>query len=288
MSNNLLQEAGELYIVSTPIGNLDDFTCRAVKICKKVDLIVAENCLHSKKLLKHFNIESKPMISLNLYNENLRANTIIEKIYIEKKNVALLSNAGTPLIQDPGSIFIRMAIAKGIKVITIPGPCAAISALTLSGMSANGFVFIGFLPAKMKSKSDVLHELNKEKRTIIIYEAPHRLLATINIMQNIFSIDRKIALVKEMTKIHEKVYRGSFQDIVNVVHKEDFNKKGEWVIIIEGNTEARDIQSGLKEQMKLAMQFLSIKDAAALLSQIRAIPKNKIYNIGKELKLKGR
>ena len=197
---------GELYIVATPIGNLEDITLRAINILKKVDLIAAEDTRHTLKLLNHLEI-SKPLISYHRHNEELRVDLLIEKLE-EGQNIALVSDAGTPGICDPGEEIIKKCIEKQIKVIPIPGACAMVNALICSGLDTSEFTFIGFLPLNKKLRKNKLEEIEKSNKTIILYEAPHKLKNTLKDLKEVIN-DRKIVLAREITKIHEEFIRGS-------------------------------------------------------------------------------
>ena len=217
---------GELYIVATPIGNLNDITIRALETLKNVDYIAAEDTRHTLKLLNYFDI-SKPLISYYKENEKTKSEVIIEKLE-EGKNIALVSDAGTPGISDPGEEVIKKAIERNIKVIPIPGACAAINAIICSGFSTKEFEFIGFLSAKKSEKVKKLEELKYDLRTLIIYEAPHKLESTLNTMLEVLG-DRNICIARELTKIHEEFIRGKISEILNSVEY-----RGECVILVEG------------------------------------------------------
>lgn len=222
------KEIGILYVVATPIGNLEDITLRAINILKNVDLIAAEDTRHTLKLLNHLEI-SKPLISYHRHNEEVKSDILINEL--EKgKNVALVSDAGTPGICDPGEEIIKKCIEKNIQVIPIPGACALINSLICSGISTQEFIFLGFLPLNKKTRKVKLEEIRDSNKTIIIYEAPHKLKTTLNDLKEII-MDRKIVLAREITKIHEEFLRDS---IDNLIEKAE-NIKGEIVIIIEKN-----------------------------------------------------
>lgn len=219
---------GILYLVATPIGNLDDITYRAVEILKNVDLIAAEDTRHSLKLLNHLNI-SKPLFSYHRHNEDVKTDILINKL-LNGESIALITDAGTPAISDPGEEIVKNAIKNKIKIIPIPGACALINALICSGMSTKEFVFYGFLPLNKKLRKNKFEELKKENKTIILYEAPHKIKNTLNdILLEIGDIN--IVLAKEITKIHEDFIRGKISDILNST--DEF--KGEYIIIMEGN-----------------------------------------------------
>ena len=219
---------GKLYIVSTPIGNLDDITFRAVEVLKSVDLIACEDTRRTLILLEKFNL-AKKLVSYYNYNERQRAEELISHLK-SGKNIALVSDSGTPGISDPGYILIKRAIEEDIQVIPIPGPTAFVSALVVSGLPMDEFVFVGFLPHK-KGRKTKLQRLAQEERTIILYESPHRLLKTLNEILEIFG-DREIAVAKELTKVHEEVFRGKVSEVLNKLTPDKI--KGEFVIVISG------------------------------------------------------
>ena len=236
---------GELYIVATPIGNLDDVTIRALEILKKVDYIAAEDTRHTLKLLNHFDI-SKPLISYYKENEKTKSELIIEKL-LDGKNIALVSDAGTPGISDPGEEVIKKAIEKNIKIVPIPGACAAINAIICSGFSTKEFEFIGFLSAKRSEKIKKLEELKYDTRTLIIYEAPHKLENTLNCILEVLG-DRKICIARELTKIHEEFIRGKISELIN-----NIEYRGECVILIEG-AEISKKEQDIENLSKLSLE----------------------------------
>ena len=221
--------SGKLYLVATPIGNLDDITLRAINILKDVDIIAAEDTRHTLKLLNHLQIKKK-LISYHRHNEEFKASVLMEYL-LNDNNIALVSDAGTPGICDPGHEIIKMAISDNIEVIPIPGPCALINALVASGFDTSEFSFYGFLPLNKKNRNEKLKEINKENKTVILYEAPHKLLNTLKDIQKIRGDNVNIVLAKELTKIHEKFIRGNIKDIIENIQE----IKGEFIILIESN-----------------------------------------------------
>lgn len=268
---------GKLYIVATPIGNLDDITLRALEVLKSVDLIAAEDTRHTLKLLNHFEI-SKPLISYYKETEKVKAKTIIDKIE-EGKDVAVVSDAGTPGISDPGEEVIKQAIEKGIEVVPIPGACAAINSLICSGLSTKEFVFIGFLSTNKKEKRDKLLEVKNETKTLIFYEAPHKIKDTLQMMLEVLG-DRTISIGREMTKIHEEFIRGT---ISNVLSKID--EKGEMVIIVQGSEKSKtEIEKDKRSEMSLEEHYkfyekqgLEKKEIIKKIAKDRGVSKNEIY-----------
>lgn len=219
---------GELYLVATPIGNLEDITLRAIKTLKQVDIIAAEDTRHTLKLLNHFEI-SKPLISYHRHNEEIKTDELITKL-LEGKNIALVSDAGTPIISDPGEEVVKVALENGIKVNPIPGPCALITALIASGIDAKEFTFLGFLPLNKKNRKEKLEQIEKAENTCILYEAPHKLKATLEELIKITN-QRKIVLARELTKIHEEYLSGTANELLQKMQE----PKGEYVIIIQKN-----------------------------------------------------
>ena len=238
---------GTLYIVATPIGNLEDITLRAIRILKEVDLIVAEDTRHTLKLLNHLEI-SKPLISYHRHNEEVKQDVLIEKLK-EGKNIALVSDAGTPGICDPGEVVIKTCISENIEVIPIPGPCAMINALICSGIDTSEFCFLGFLPLNKKNRKEKLEDIKNQNKTCILYEAPHKIKETLKDLKEILD-ERKIILARELTKIHEEFIRKDIDELIEIAD----NLKGEIVLIIEGGknivTENNLLELTLEEHYK--------------------------------------
>lgn len=266
---------GTLYIVSTPIGNLEDITLRALRILKSVDVIAAEDTRHSLKLLNYYNI-SKPMISYWKEKEKIRSDELIERLK-RGESIALITDSGTPGISDPGAIIIKRAIEEGFQPIAIPGPSAFIAALSISGLPTNEFVFIGFLPSKSKQRQDYLKNLYLESKTLIFYEAPHRILETLNDIRNIFG-DRKCVVAKEITKIHEDILRGRISQIIEEIKKGKI--AGEYVIIIEGKKDVKKIiNEEILSEIKLLMKKgLSRKEAVKKVAEEYGLSKKELYD----------
>ena len=267
---------GKLYLVATPIGNLEDITLRAINVLKNVDLIAAEDTRHTLKLLNHLEI-SKPMISCHRHNENEKSNKIIEKLK-EGKNIAIVSDAGTPGISDPGEEVVKEAIKEDIQIIPIPGACAAINALIVSGIDTKEFYFLGFLPLNKKLRKEKLNEIKNINKTIILYEAPHKILNTINDLENILE-NRQVVFAREITKIHEEFIRGTIKEIKEKIE----NPKGEFVIIIEGNKNVENIENKLnlltinEHYNYYENKGYSKKEIIKLIAKDRNVNKNEIY-----------
>lgn len=223
---------GKLYLVSTPIGNLKDITLRAIEVLKNVDLILCEDTRHAQKLFNEYQITA-PRDSFHDYNKEKKAPKVI-RLLRGGKNIALIPDAGTPGISDPGFYLVREAIKNGIPIIPIPGPTAFVPALVISGLPTDRFVFEGFLPRKGGKRRKRLEELRQEDRTIILYESPYRLKDTLTVLLEILGGDRRICLVRELTKIHEEAIRGRLSEIVKLIEKGEVVIKGEFVLVVEG------------------------------------------------------
>jgi len=264
---------GTLYIVSTPIGNLEDITLRALRVLKEVDIIAAEDTRHSSKLLNHYGI-SKPLMSYWGEKEKVKSDEVLAKL-CEGRSVALISDAGTPGISDPGSVLIGKAVAEGISVVSVPGPSALVAAISLSGLPVKEFTFVGFLPPRKSQRRKMLDDPSIEKRTLVFYEAPHRILETLEDMSDLFG-ERNAAVVKEITKIHEEVLRGSIADILPVLHNKTI--AGEYVIIVEGmrKTEASR-EDALNEVKALMKKGKGRKEAVKMVSEQYGLSKNELY-----------
>ena len=274
--------SGILYIVATPIGNLEDITLRAVRILKEVDAIAAEDTRHTQKLLTKFDIHT-PLTSYHDHNKEEKAPVLVARL-LEGKNVALVSDAGTPGISDPGYFLINLAIDQKIAVVPIPGATAAIAALSVSGLPTDRFVFEGFLPSKHTARLKRLEELTKEERTLIFYEAPHRILQTLDDMQTVLG-DRKTVLTRELTKIHEQVIRGSLTEVKKRL--EAGSMKGEFTIIIQAHQEHTDREDiSPEEYLKNLMihRGLSKKEAIAIAAHDLGMHKKDVYKIGLTIK----
>ena len=267
--------SGKLYLVATPIGNLEDITLRALRILKEVDYIAAEDTRNTLKLLNHFEIK-KPLISNHRHNEEDRENSLIEKLK-DEKNIAVVSDAGTPGISDPGEVIAKRAIEENIEVIPIPGACAAINALIASGLNTKEFVFFGFLPLNKKLRKEKLEEIKNENKTIIIYEAPHKIKDSLNDLKNVVG-NRKMVLARELTKIHEEFIRGNIDEII----EKSENLKGEMILLIEGNNEINNENIlnnlSLEEHYNVyEKQGLDKKEIIKKIAKDRGVSKNEIY-----------
>ena len=270
------KKAGTLYIVSTPIGNLEDITLRALNILRDVQIIAAEDTRHTQKLLQHYNI-STAQTSYHDHNKEEKAEILISRLK-EGRDIALVSDAGTPGISDPGYYLINRAIGEGIKVMPVPGPTASIAALSISGLPTDAFVFEGFLPAKKTARQKKLRELSTERRTLILFEAPHRLTSTLRDIAEVLG-DRKIVLTRELTKVFEEVIRGRVSEVIAKI--EGRRLKGEMTLLMEGAQEepAAGEVPDLHEYLKMLIEEegLSLKDAVSKASKDLDIPRNRVY-----------
>lgn len=268
-----------LYIVATPIGNLDDITLRAITTLKSVDLIAAEDTRHSGLLLQHLGIKAK-LFALHDHNEQEKTHILIEKLKAGL-SIALISDAGTPLINDPGYHLVKACRENQIKVVPIPGACAAITALSVAGLPSDKFSYEGFLPAKSKARQDSLSALINETRTMIFYESTHRLMDTLNDMQLIFGADKQVVLAKELTKSWETIVSNHINGLIEWLNEDSNRQKGEFVLIVEGhNKTENDIDPNVINTLKLLQKELPLKKAAAITAEIYGLKKNQLYQFG--------
>ena len=275
--------AGKLYLCATPIGNLEDITFRVIRTLKEADVIAAEDTRNSIKLLNHFEIKT-PLTSYHEFNKYDKAKVLVNRM-LEGENVALITDAGTPGISDPGEELVKQCYEAGIEVTSLPGAAACITALTLSGLSTRRFAFEAFLPSDKKEKAAILEELKTETRTIIIYEAPHRLKKTI---AELFSAlgNRRMTVVKELTKLHENVFLTNFLEAL--AYYEENEPRGEYVLVIEGKKieelkkekEASFNEMDINDHMKLYMdKGMDKKEAMKAVAVDRGIPKREVYKM---------
>jgi len=273
------QNYGTLYLVGTPIGNLEDITYRAVRILSEVDLIAAEDTRHTIKLLNHLNI-SKPMISYHDNNRISRAKELTEKLK-EGLNIALVSDAGMPSISDPGEELVSMAVSQGINVTVVPGPSASLTALIMSGLPSDRFAFEGFLPQKHSDRVKFLETIKNEERTLIFYEGPHRVKSMLADVLKVFG-DRKASVLRELTKVHEEAIRGTLSGII--AHFEVNEPRGEFVIVVEGSQKKDDAHDysniTIEEHVRQYIeQGYGRMDAMKLAAKDRGISKRDIYSL---------
>lgn len=277
--------AATLYIVATPIGNLADMTLRAIETLQSVDLIAAEDTRHSKYLLQHYNIDTTS-ISLHQHNEQQRSEALIKRLQ-NGESVALISDAGTPLISDPGYRFVVQARAAGITVVPIPGSCALITALSASGLASDRFAFEGFLPAKSVARSQRLTELVNETRTLIFYESPKRLTDTLLALTAIFGETRRACLARELTKIHETIETRPLGELTLWVQQDTNQQKGEVVLLVEGCEKQVSVEEAeIKRVLAILLAELPVKKAAALTASLLNVAKNDAYKLALKLQQK--
>lgn len=274
-------ESGKLYVVPTPIGNLKDITLRSLETLKEVDIIAAEDTRQTLKLLNHFEIR-KTLISYHKYNEQIKSDKIIE-LLLEGKNIAIVSDAGTPGISDPGSVIIQRCIEKMIDFEVLPGATAITTALVYSGLDTTKFLFRGFLPRENKERKSVTNQLLDTQETIIFYEAPHRLTDTLKFLIDTFG-NRKIAVCRELTKIYQEIYRGTLEEALQYFVEN--RPRGEFVLVLEGK-KLEEIKAEKKESwinlsieehiLKYINDGLSKKEAIKIVAKDRELPKSEVY-----------
>lgn len=274
--------AGTLYIVGTPIGNLEDMTVRAVRILQTVDLIAAEDTRHTGKLLHHFQIKT-PQISYHEHNRMIRVPELVAKLQ-QGLAIALVSDAGMPGISDPGYELVKACAEEGFTVVPIPGASAVIAALSASGLPSDRFIFEGFLPAKSQARRTHLEGLQSESRTIVFYESPHRLRATLQDLADSLGSDRKITLARELTKLHEEFWRGTTADAIELYTKRE--PQGEYTIVVAGAEVVKVVLSDTtlrSELQTLLNQGLSRSDASRQLAQQTSLSRRQIYQLALSL-----
>jgi len=281
--------AGRLYVVATPIGNLGDMSSRAKEILQSCSLIAAEDTRHTGALLKAFGIQT-PQLSLHDHNEQFRAGDIIERLG-QGASVALVSDAGTPAISDPGFELVRAAAAAGFEIIAIPGPCAAIAALSIGALPTDRFCFEGFLPVRGAARRKRLQSLAAEARTLVLYEAPHRVRETLEDCAAVFGGERSAMVAREITKMHETSYRGSLRDLLARADVDADFGRGEIVLILAGAQAPADDDRGadghdgaLDRALKILLAELPLKQAARLAAQITGARDNEAYKRALHLK----
>ena len=273
---------GKLFLCATPIGNLDDITLRVLECLKSVDLIAAEDTRHTQKLLNHFEIKAK-LTSYHEHNKFEKADELVSEL-LNGKNIACVTDAGTPGISDPGEELVKKALDAGITVTSLPGASAVITALSMSGLSSRRFVFEGFLPTDKKEKKEALKRIEKETRTIVIYEAPHRILKTLKELREVLG-NREIRIARELTKIHEEVLNLTIDEAI--LKYESAEAKGEMVVLIKGLDEEELKSNEIKEWEKISIEEhlnkyveegISEKEAMKLVAKDRGISKREVYD----------
>jgi len=274
VSNN----SGALYVVATPIGNLEDMSPRAVRVLSQVDLIAAEDTRHSAVLLRHFGINT-PVIAFHEHNERSMAIDLIGRLN-SGRNIAIISDAGTPLINDPGFDLVRAARAEGVPVVPVSGPCAAIVALSAAGLPSDRFAFEGFPPAKAVARRTRFEELRGDTRTLIFYESPHRITECLADMAAVFGGERAAALARELTKQFETIRSGTLGALCEWIRNDANQRRGEMVVLVHGEHASRgqEINARAERVLRVLLAELPLKQATALAAQITGIKKNRLYD----------
>ncbi len=269
--------AGILYVVPTPIGNLADMTPRAQQVLAEVDLIAAEDTRHSAKLLQHFAIKT-PAVAYHEHNEREQTTRLVTKLQAGE-SIALISDAGTPLVSDPGYRLVHEARLAGVQVVPLPGACALIAALSASGLPSDRFIFEGFLPAKAAARRQSLQALQAESRTLIFYESTHRIKECIDDMLAVLGPEREVVLARELSKKFETIHGAPLADLAAWLAADDNQQRGEFVLLVRGAgvQEAGDVDTESERVLRLLMAELPLKQAAALAAQITGGKKNALY-----------
>jgi len=267
------QRSGTLYVVATPIGNLDDITYRAVKVLGEVDLVAAEDTRHSRKLLDRFGIR-KPLLSYHDHNERQRYEEILERLR-SGENVALISDAGTPCIADPGYRLIASCRTAGVPVVPIPGASAMVAALSASGVATDRFTFEGYLPSRAKARADLLKRLTGEQRTLVFYETPHRLVAALNDLMQVFGKERYLVVARELTKMHEEFFHGTVDGAI--AHFSRKPVKGEIVLILPPGYDGPQMNARDALRNLLGESSLSRRDAVKMVAREYGLPVSDVY-----------
>ena len=278
-------QPGQLFVVATPIGNLSDLNSRAVETLQSVDVIAAEDTRHSKPLLQHFGIQT-PLLSLHEHNEQQRSEVLLQRL-LSGESIALISDAGTPLISDPGYRLVTLVKAAGIRVTPIPGSCALIAALSASGIASEKFSFEGFLSPKTAARRQQLEQLKHNTHTLIFYESPRRLLATLEECSAIFGPERRACLARELTKIHETIETRPLGELCEWVDADTNQQRGECVLLIEGDSsEVTANEQEVAHILNVLLKELPVKKAAAATAAISGCSKNEAYQLALKLQQK--
>ena len=275
---------GSLYVVATPIGNLADISARAIEVLGAVDRIVAEDTRHSRKLLQHYALQT-PTMALHEHNERELAPQLVQQL-VEGRSLAMISDAGTPLISDPGFNLVRLARAAGVPVVPVPGPSALICALSVSGLPTDRFVFEGFLPARRIARKHRLEQLCRESRTLVFYESSHRIVESLQDMQALFGDQRQAVVARELTKRFETIKGDSLAALVRWVTADSNQQKGEFVVLVQGleQAESNDVTPEAEQLLQALLEELPIKKAAKLAARITGLNKRALYDRALQLK----
>ncbi len=269
--------AGSLYIVATPIGNLGDMTPRAVQVLQQVDLIAAEDTRHSQRLMQQFAIRT-PMTALHDHNERLQADRIVQRL-LDGASIALISDAGTPLISDPGYFLVRQAREAGVGVVPVPGASALVAALSASGLPSDRFRFEGFLPAKPQQRLKALEALADESATLVFYEAPHRILESLGAMRACFGGERYVVVARELTKTFETIHGDALDALIGWMEADTNQQRGEFVVLVQGAAKKADeaLDAEAERVLSILLEELSVKQAAALAARITGVKRKLLY-----------
>jgi 16S rRNA (cytidine1402-2'-O)-methyltransferase len=278
-------ESGVLYIVATPIGHLDDIGQRALRVLSSVTVIAAEDTRHSSRLLRHYRINT-PCVALHEHNERAQAARLVQRLR-QGDSVAFITDAGTPLVSDPGFHLVRLAQDEGLRVAPVPGPSAAIAALSVSGLAVERFVFEGFLPSRAQARAKRLEELRAETRTMIFYEAPHRISESLAAMAGIFGPQREASYAREITKVHETVRRMPLGELAAWVAGDPEQRLGEIVVVVQGAPAESIDEQDARRVLSLLLEELPLKRAAAVAAEITGVARNTLYAWGLALKGEG-
>jgi len=272
-----MSEPGTLHIVATPIGNLSDISQRALDVLNQVDLIAAEDTRHSGKLLSHYGIKTK-MYALHDHNEKQKAQYILDRI-AQGENIALISDAGTPLISDPGYNLVNLAREQEVNVVPVPGPSAVITALSAAGLPTDKFMFAGFLPVKAQAKANELATLQKADFTCVYYESPRRILDTLAAVSESLGPDRELVLAKELTKHFESFVKGNAENVIDWLNEDQDRQQGEMVLMISPNKQETGLNPDAEALLRLLIEELPTKKAAAVTAKMFDLKKNDLYKL---------
>ncbi len=272
-----MSEPGTLHIVATPIGNLSDISQRALDVLNQVDLIAAEDTRHSGKLLSHYGIKTK-MYALHDHNEKQKAQYILDRI-AQGENIALISDAGTPLISDPGYNLVNLAREQEVNVVPVPGPSAVVTALSAAGLPTDKFMFAGFLPVKAQAKANELAKLQKADFTCVYYESPRRILDTLAAVSESLGPDRELVLAKELTKHFESFVKGNAEDVIDWLNEDQDRQQGEMVLMISPNKQETGLNPDAEALLRLLIEELPTKKAAAVTAKMFDLKKNDLYKL---------
>ena len=271
-----MSQSGCLYLVATPIGNLADITLRAIEILKSVVLIAAEDTRHSIQLMKHYQIQTR-MLSLNEYNESARVKQLMARLE-SGEQIALISDAGTPLVNDPGYLLVQACYENGIRVVPVPGPCAAIAAITASGLPTDQFIFAGFLPAKSAARTSRLQALQNETRTMIFYESKHRVIKTLQDFVSVFGGERIATMARELTKTFETIKRSSLEDLLAFVSNNPEQQLGEYALVLSG-APAHAPATGHQATLQVLLKELPLSQAVKIAVKLTGASRKTLYDM---------